>query len=64
MLLIPYISWVQTDLGNNGARFFGYEQAPLTIDESCNGMVKLIDMATKESNGGRFWNYDGGQETW
>lgn len=51
-------------MGNFGARAFGLEQAPLGIDESCDGMEKLIDVATKESHGGKLWGYDGKQETW
>jgi len=34
--------WVQTDLGNAGAKAFGFEEAPVTLEESCNAMVKLI----------------------
>jgi len=36
----------------------------LAIEESCDAMVKLIDAATKELHGGKFWNFDGKQETW
>jgi len=51
--------WVQTDLGNNGAVFFGMEQAPVTVEDSCVGMVKLLDAVTKESHGGKLWDYTG-----
>ncbi|XDG07549.1 hypothetical protein ABKA04_007164 [Annulohypoxylon sp. FPYF3050] len=56
--------WVQTDLGNESARFFGYGQAPDTIDKSCDGLVEVIDTATKETHGGKMWNYDGKQQSW
>jgi NAD(P)-dependent dehydrogenase (short-subunit alcohol dehydrogenase family) len=51
--------WVQTDLGNIGAVFFGMEQAPVTVEDSCVGMVKLLDAVTKESHGGKLWDYTG-----
>ncbi|KAI1092956.1 NAD(P)-binding protein [Rostrohypoxylon terebratum] len=56
--------WVQTDLGNESARVFGYGQAPDTIDKSCDGLVEVIDAATKETHGGKMWNYDGTQQSW
>lgn len=62
--LIPMGSWVQTDMGNSGAQAFGLEQAPDSVDESCDGMIELFDAATKETHGGRFWHYHGEQEAW
>ncbi len=35
-------SWVQTDMGNAGARAFGLKEAPLSIDESINGIVQVV----------------------
>ncbi|KAI1374564.1 NAD(P)-binding protein [Hypoxylon crocopeplum] len=60
---------VETDMGKASIASLGLESRgvhiPLiTIDESCDGMVSLIDVATKESHGGRFWDYDGGRESW
>lgn len=51
-------------MGNTSARMLGLEQAPTTLEESCDGMIKLFDAATKESHGGRLWNYEGKQEPW
>jgi norsolorinic acid ketoreductase len=51
-------------MGNKGARAFGLEQAPESLDDSCDGMMKLFDAATKESHGGKFWHYHGEQESW
>lgn len=34
--------WVQTDMGNGGARDAGLEKAPLTIDESVTGILKQV----------------------
>lgn len=56
--------WVQTDLGNTGAIYFGLEQAPVTVVDSCSGMVKLLDGVTKELHGGKLWDYTGEQLPW
>lgn len=34
--------WVQTEMGNRGAVAFGYEKAPLELDASIQGMVKVV----------------------
>lgn len=57
-------SWVPTDLGNYGAKSFGIEEAPDSVEESVDGMIKLFDVATKGTHGGKFWNYHGEQEAW
>ncbi|POS68671.1 aflatoxin biosynthesis ketoreductase nor-1 [Diaporthe helianthi] len=52
--------FVQTEMGNNAARTaLGIEKAALGVDESCDGIVKVIDAATKGSHGGRFWDNKG-----
>ncbi|KAI0386116.1 NAD(P)-binding protein [Hypomontagnella monticulosa] len=60
--------WVDTDMGRAVADAFGGSDKIdipfITLEESCGGMVKLINEATKESRGGRFWGYDGVQESW
>ncbi|KAG8160907.1 hypothetical protein KVR01_009171 [Diaporthe batatas] len=57
--------FVQTDMGNLGARtVLGMEKASIGVDESCDGVVKVIDTATKESHGGRFWDFEGKSLTW
>jgi hypothetical protein len=41
--------WVQTEMGNRGAVYFGVEKA---VDESANGMVKLVrGIITRRSDG-------------
>ena len=55
--------WVATDMGNAGARSVGMEKAPLTVEESVRGMVKVIDGVGKEESG-RFWSFDGGELDW
>ncbi|KFA80352.1 hypothetical protein S40288_08440 [Stachybotrys chartarum IBT 40288] len=51
---------VQTDLGLAGARHFGFaDSACITVDVSCDGMVKVLGDSAKEKNGGRMIGYDG-----
>ncbi|KAL1864017.1 hypothetical protein Daus18300_007982 [Diaporthe australafricana] len=56
--------FVQTEMGNSSARLFGLEKADITVDESCDGTVRLIDVATKESHGGKLWDNSGTLLTW
>ena len=56
--------WSQTDMGNTGAIAFGLEQAPVTVEESCTGMIEVIDRATKEEYGGKMWAHRGEKMTW
>lgn len=35
-------SWVQTEMGNAGARFLGMEKALITIEQSVPDMVKVV----------------------
>jgi norsolorinic acid ketoreductase len=55
---------VQTDLGNRGADAFGYEKAAITVDESANGIIKVIDAATRETHSGKLWVYKGEEVPW
>ena len=57
----PYRSFIQTDVRNAGARLLGMEQAPMSIDESVGGLVKLIDNATREETPGHFLMAEGGE---
>ena len=47
--------WVKTDMGG--------PNAPVPIDESIEGMVKVIDL-TNITDTGRFLNYDGKELPW
>ena len=65
MLILVHSSFVQTEMGNMGARLLlGLEEAFIGVDESCNGIVQLIDAATKDSHGGRFWDNEGTPLSW
>ncbi|RYP05676.1 hypothetical protein DL764_003646 [Monosporascus ibericus] len=54
----------QTDLGNRAAHLIGMEKAFVPVEESVPKLVELIDSATKESHGGRLWNYTGEEMAW
>ncbi|KAK3392883.1 hypothetical protein B0H63DRAFT_456765 [Podospora didyma] len=56
--------WVQTDMGNAAAQGFGLEEAPVTLDDSCNGMFRVINAATKEKDGGRVVLHTGEVAAW
>ncbi|KAI1379957.1 NAD(P)-binding protein [Hypoxylon crocopeplum] len=68
LAFVVHPGWVQTDMGNYSAGIlggaYGVEEAPVTIDDSCNGVVRLIDSATKPSYGGKMWDYEGTQQAW
>lgn len=51
--------WVQTDLGNAGARHFGLQEAETTVEESCDGMVEVLGQVTKERHGGKMVSWRG-----
>lgn len=37
---------------------------PITVEESAAKILRVVDTATKESHGGRFWSYDGSRLTY
>ncbi|ROW04193.1 hypothetical protein VSDG_01053 [Cytospora chrysosperma] len=61
---VVHPGWVQTDIGNLGAKMLGIEQPPVSIKDSVDGMVPLIGKATKQATGGRLWDYTGEQLAW
>ncbi|KAJ7449396.1 hypothetical protein B0H11DRAFT_2202080 [Mycena galericulata] len=61
-VMIP--GWVQTDMGNAGARYFGMKEAQVTVDDSCDGMVQLYATSTKAKHGGKMVLYDGEIMSW
>ena len=62
--LLDNESFVQTEMGNGGAAFFGMKEATTTTKESVNGLVKVIDGATRENTGGHFPDFEGGEFAW
>ena len=43
--------------GNKGANTLGLAQAPVSLEDSVNGILSRIDGATREKSSGKFWNY-------
>lgn len=57
---------VDTDMGRAGSASLGttIEQiGGITALDSVTGLLKVIDVATKATHGGKFWNYTGDQLT-
>jgi norsolorinic acid ketoreductase len=55
---------VQTDNGNAASQFFGLPEALVTVEDSVNGIVSLLDSATREKTSGNFLSYDGSNLIW
>ncbi|KID86143.1 short-chain dehydrogenase/reductase family oxidoreductase, partial [Metarhizium majus ARSEF 297] len=52
--------WVQTRLGDFAAKEWSYAAGPpTTLDESVEGILKVVDGASRETVGGKFVLYDG-----
>ncbi|KAF3061561.1 putative sterigmatocystin biosynthesis ketoreductase stcE [Daldinia childiae] len=56
--------FVQSDMGNRAAEYFGLGKATITIEESTAGIVKVIDAATRATHGGKMLAYDGKEVPW
>ncbi|RDL35067.1 NAD(P)-binding Rossmann-fold containing protein [Venustampulla echinocandica] len=56
--------WVQTDMGTFGAKSHGMEDAPVTLEQSVEGMLKKFDGATREKTSGTFQSYDEATFAW
>ncbi|ERF75989.1 hypothetical protein EPUS_01355 [Endocarpon pusillum Z07020] len=56
--------WVQTDMGNDGAKALGFEKAEIPLGVSIDGMTKVIAAATREKTSGKFMFYNGTVEAW
>lgn len=63
-LIIGTLSFVQTDMGNTGARKVGLEKAFIEVDDCVRGLVLRIDEATREKTSGTFPSWDGGEFSW
>ncbi|OTB04506.1 hypothetical protein M426DRAFT_320623 [Hypoxylon sp. CI-4A] len=55
---------VQTEPGNWIAKEWGLEKATYTIEESVEGMMKVIDKATRDEASGEFFNLKGEKLPW
>ncbi|GAA5842962.1 hypothetical protein JCM11251_002946 [Rhodosporidiobolus azoricus] len=55
---------VQTDMGSFGADFLGLKEMAITVESSVEGIVKLADVANRETHSGKFWDYTGEVLPW
>lgn len=46
-------------MGNLAASLLGMEQAPVSIKDSIDGMVSIVEAATKGDHGGNLFEYTG-----
>ena len=56
--------FVQTEMGNLGARTFGMGEAPITVEDSTGGMYNVLTTATKEKYGGKCVLFTGEVQEW
>lgn len=56
--------FVQTDMGNMGAKSLGLEEAPTTLKESVDGIIETVDGATREKTSGTFESFDDAKYSW
>lgn len=57
--LVIHPGWVQTEMGNFGAKALGQTEAPVKIEDSVNGMFSILtDADTKTKYGGKLVVYD------
>lgn len=56
--------WVQTDMGNSAAIKFGVPEADISLEKSVEGLVAVIDGATREKTSGHFSIYNGELSPW
>jgi norsolorinic acid ketoreductase len=61
---VVHPGWVQTEMGNYGAKVFGMEKADITLQESIDGLLKVFDQASREGTGGKFLDYTGAEVAW
>ena len=56
---------VATDMGNGAAPLLGLKEAPVSIEQSAAGIIKLLDESTRATHSGRFWDaVDGSELPW
>ncbi|KAL9091308.1 MAG: hypothetical protein Q9165_004942 [Trypethelium subeluteriae] len=56
--------WVQTDMGAFAAKAIGMEGAPVTMQDSIQGVMKAIDEASREKTSGAFISHEGQSVPW
>jgi norsolorinic acid ketoreductase len=57
-------TWVQSEMGNMGARLSGLSEAPVSIKDCADAVTSRIDNATREETSGKFVCYDDESPAW
>ncbi len=65
--LVP--GWVHTDMGDSGAKAFNVDdktisQLMISVDTSCDGMMKVLSDTSKGKHGGKLVLFDGKEIPW
>jgi hypothetical protein len=50
-------------MGRFGAKAFGVEKTPLSVQDSVSGQLKVLESATAETSG-KFLSYNGSEIPW
>jgi norsolorinic acid ketoreductase len=56
--------WVQTDMGRFAAKAVGMEDAPMKLEDSVRGCLKVIDAASREKYAGEFFDSEEKNVLW
>lgn len=57
--------WVQTEGGKFAADSWGYDgKPPLTVEQSVESVLRVVDAASRENTSGKFVSYDGQMLAW
>lgn len=56
--------WVQTDMGSRAAQAWGMAGPPVALDDSADGIFRVLTTATKETVGGKLVHYTGEIREW
>ncbi|KAL2835429.1 hypothetical protein BJY01DRAFT_252665 [Aspergillus pseudoustus] len=56
--------FLDTDMGNAGAKIFGLEKPPHHVGDNVKEIVKLVDVATRDTHSGKFLNFEGKEVPW
>jgi norsolorinic acid ketoreductase len=46
--------WVQTEMGNRAANAVGLDSAPMNLEDSVEGCLKVIDVVSRDRYAGEF----------
>ncbi|KAH7133772.1 hypothetical protein EDB81DRAFT_887583 [Dactylonectria macrodidyma] len=63
-VLVVDPGFLDTDMGNRGAKILGIEKPPHNAGDNAKAMVKLVDAATRETHSGKFWTFDSKEVPW